>query len=70
LLDEKGEMVTAKEGTMELALMPENLARMKAKGVNAELTLSAPPGPYRVRVTVQEANGKMAALNQTVVIPR
>jgi VWFA-related protein len=69
LLDASGNMVTAKEGAMELALKPESLARMQASGVNAALTLSAPPGPYRVRIVVQDAEGKMAALSQTVALP-
>jgi hypothetical protein len=43
---------------------------LSAIGVNATLTLGAPPGPYRVRVVVQEAGGKMAALNQVVDIPK
>jgi len=69
LTDPNGNLAAAKEGAMELALKPENLARMQASGVNAVLTLSAPPGLYRIRVVVQESGGKMAALNQKVEIP-
>ena len=68
LMDANGNMVAAKEGAMDLALKPESLARMQASGVNATLTLSAPAGPYRVRIVVQEAEGKIAALSQTVDI--
>ena len=70
LMDANGNLVAAKEGAMDLALKQENLARMQSSGINAALTLSAPPGPYRVRIVVQEAGGKMAALNQTVEIPK
>jgi hypothetical protein len=70
LMDANGNVAAAKEGAMDLALKQESLARMQAKGVTAELTLSAPPGPYRVRIVVQDAEGKMAALNQTVEIPK
>jgi hypothetical protein len=70
LMDANGNLVTAKEGAMDLALKQENLARMQSRGVNAELTLSAPPGPYRVRIVVQDAEGKMAALSQRVEIPK
>jgi hypothetical protein len=70
LMDASGNPIAAKEGAMELALKPENLARMQAIGINATLSLSAPPGPYRVRIVVQEAEGKMAALSQTVEIPK
>jgi VWFA-related protein len=70
LLDAHGDMVAAKEGAMDLALKEETLARLTASGINATLTLNAPPGPYRVRVVVQEGGGRMAALNQTVEIPK
>jgi VWFA-related protein len=70
LMDARGKLVTAKEGAMELALKEGNLVWLSAIGVNATLTLGAPPGPYRVRVVVQEAGGKMAALNQVVDIPK
>jgi VWFA-related protein len=70
LMDAQGNVITAKEGAMELALKEETLARMTANGVNAALTLGAPPGPYRVRVVVQDADGKMAALNQALQIPK
>jgi VWFA-related protein len=69
LMDANGNLVAAKEGAMELALKPESMVRMQASGVNAALTLSAPPGPYRVRIVVQDADGKMAALSQTVALP-
>jgi hypothetical protein len=66
LIDANGNLAAAKEGAMDLAFKQENLARMQASGVNAGLTLSAPPGPYRVRVVVQDADGKIAALTQSV----
>lgn len=70
LMNAQGEMVAAKEGAMDLALKAESLARLTASGINATLAFSAPPGPYRVRVVVQEAGGKMAALNQAVELPK
>jgi VWFA-related protein len=70
LVDAGGALVAAKEGAMELALKEENLARMQTTGVNASLSLSAPPGPYHVRIVVQEAEGKLAALRQNVEIPK
>jgi hypothetical protein len=70
LLDASGKMVAAKEGTMDLALKDETLTRLTASGVNAGLNFIVPPAPYRVRVVVQDADGKMAALNQTVEMPK
>jgi VWFA-related protein len=69
LIDTHGEMAAAKEGEMDFALREETLARLMASGVNATLTLSAPPGAYRVRVVAEEANGRMAAATQTVKLP-
>ena len=70
LLDASGKLVAAKEGAMDFALKDDTLARLTASGVNATLGLNAPPGPYKVRVVVEDAEGKMAAQNQTVEIPK
>jgi VWFA-related protein len=61
IFDSQGRIVAAKEGRMELALKPETHARMMQTGINAELTLLAPPGVYKLRAVVEEANkGSMA----------
>jgi VWFA-related protein len=70
LLDAGGKMVAAKEGAMDLALKDDTWARLTASGINATLGFPAPSGPCRVRVVVQDADGKMASLNQTVEIPQ
>jgi len=44
--------------------LQKTITRLTASGVNATL------GPYRVRVVVQESNGRMAALNQKVELPK
>jgi hypothetical protein len=70
LMDASGNFITGKEGAMELALKEDTFTRLSASGMNAALTLSAIPGPYRVRVVVQDADGKLTALNQAVEIPK
>jgi hypothetical protein len=70
LLDSSGELVAAKEGAMEFALKDDTLARLTASGVNASLGLNALPGSDKVRVVVEDADGKLAAQNQTVEIPK
>lgn len=70
LLDGDGNIVAAKEGVVDFALKDETLPRLTASGLNASLSLAAPPGPYRVRLVVQDADGKMASLNQTMEIPK
>jgi VWFA-related protein len=68
LTDAHGNMAAAKEGCLELALTPTTKARLTRLGVDAQLTLGAPPGPYYVRAVVQDAEGKMAAVTQKVLI--
>ena len=70
LLDGGGNIVAAKEGVVDFALKNETLPRLMASGLNASVSLAAPPGPYRVRVVVQDADGKMASLNRSMEIPR
>ena len=69
LLDAKGNIVTAKEGRMDLQLTEATFARLTETGVNARVSLTAPAGTYRLREVVQDAvEGKMAASNQEVRI--
>ncbi len=70
LLDDRGNMVAAKEGVVDFALKKETLPRLTASGLNASLSLAAPPGAYRVRVVVEDAYGKMGSLNQTIEVPK
>ena len=69
LLDKDGKIVGAKEGEMELALKKDTLVKLTSKGVSAGLRLSAPPGRYLARVVVQDAGGKLGAVNGVVDIP-
>jgi hypothetical protein len=62
LLDADGNIVAAKEGTMDFAMTNATYARLVATGINAGLNLDAPPGKYRLRAVVQDAvEGKMAS---------
>lgn len=70
LLDQDGNIVSAKEGEMDLSLKKETLAKLVASGVNAGLRLSAPAGRYLARVVVQDTDGKMASLNGAVEIQK
>jgi VWFA-related protein len=70
LLDADGNIVAAKEGMVDFALKTETLPRLTASGLNAALSLTAPPGDYRIRLVVQDADGKMASLNRSMTIPR
>jgi VWFA-related protein len=70
LLDPSGAIVAAKEGIVEFTLKDETLPRLTAQGFGATLSLAAPPGSYRARVVVQDAEGKLASFDQTVEIPK
>jgi hypothetical protein len=69
LMDQTGKLVAAKEGAMDFALKGDP-ARLTASGVNAPRGLNTPPGPYKARVVVEDADGKISAQNQTVEIPK
>jgi len=70
LLDSNGNVVTAKEGTMDFALTDATYSRLSESGVNAGFTLEAPSGKYRLRVVVQDAvEGKLASSLQAVELP-
>lgn len=69
LLDANGHIVAAKEGRMDLDLTQATFERLTKTGMNARLSLEAPPGTYQLREVVQEAvGGKMAASNRNVHI--
>ncbi|HEX3748261.1 MAG TPA: VWA domain-containing protein [Bryobacteraceae bacterium] len=70
LFDSGGKLVSAKEGSMDLALKDDTLKRLEASGISGSLKLAAPPGTYQVRVVVQDADGKIATQNQTVDVPK
>ncbi len=69
LLDAQGNVAAAKQGTMELALTDATLSHLALTGLNAKLTLDAPPGSYRLREVVQESNGGMASTLVSVQVP-
>ena len=70
VLDQQGEFLTGAEIALELALKDESLAELTKTGLDARLSLHAPPGEYRLRVVGMEmAKGRMGALTRRVVIP-
>jgi VWFA-related protein len=69
LLDGNGNIVAAKEGTMDFAMTDATYARLSAKGINAGLNLDVPYGKYRLRTVVQESvEGKMASSTLNIEI--
>jgi VWFA-related protein len=70
LFDHAGRRLTGKEGSLELHLKDETLARFSKSGINAKASFEVGPGTYRVREVVRdsEATG-MSALNCEVQVP-
>jgi VWFA-related protein len=69
LFDEKNQFLTGVEGVMDLRLKEATLKQITAQGLDAELSIQAPAGSYRVRQVVQESvGGKLAAVNRTVEV--
>lgn len=69
LVDGQGKIVAAKEGVMQFALTDETFKRLTATGVNARITLQAPPGAYRLRQVAEEAlDGKIACSTHPIEI--
>jgi VWFA-related protein len=69
LFDEKNNLVTGVEGVMDLRLKPTTIATISAQGLDANLSVQAAPGNYRLRQVVQEVgNGRIATINRNVQI--
>ena len=69
LFDEKNNFVTGVEGVMDLRLKPETMVTLSTEGLDANLSVEAVPGNYRLRQVVQEVgNGRIATINRNVTI--
>jgi VWFA-related protein len=71
LFDQDGKYVTAKEASLDLRLKDANLDKFATSGINAVTKFQVPPGSYRVREVVHDAESKeLAAINCNVRMPR
>lgn len=61
LLDGQGHLVAGKESEMLLALKEDSFAQLTRSGITAKTFLQAPPGQYRLREVIQDAEGKLFA---------
>jgi VWFA-related protein len=69
LFDQQNHFVTGVQGLMDLNLKDTTVAQISTRGLNASLSLTAPPGNYRLRQVIQEeATGRLAALSTPVEI--
>lgn len=69
LLDAQGRLVVGKEAQMQFALKSDSFERFSQSGINADLTLAAQPGAYRLRVVVEEGSrAEISATTQDIQI--
>lgn len=70
LLDKERSIVSAREGVMEFSAADAKFQSLMDSGVNALLTLQAPPGTYLLRaVAIEGVRSKIASLSAQVIVP-
>ncbi len=70
LFDEQNHFLTGVQGIMDLRLKKETLEMVSTQGLDAKLSLQAPPGNYRLRQVIEETgNGRMAAMSRNIQLP-
>jgi hypothetical protein len=69
LFDEQNHFLTGVQGVMDLRLKKETLEIISSQGLDAKLSMQAPPGNYRLRQVVEETGGgHLAAMSRPVEI--
>jgi VWFA-related protein len=69
LFDTNNSFLTGVEGIMDLTLKDATLTQISTQGVDAKLSLQAPPGSYKLRQVVEEiATGRITAISHQVEI--
>ena len=69
LFDAENHFLSGAEGILDLSLKEQTLKQLRATGVSAHMTLTAPAGKYRLREVVQEeGKGMMSAFSREVEI--
>jgi VWFA-related protein len=69
LFDGGNHFLSGVEGVMDMRLKTPTYTRISSEGLDAKLTLNAPPGSYRIRQVVQETiAGYIAAVSRVVEI--
>ncbi len=69
LFDTENHFLAGTQGIMDLRLKKDTLATVSNQGLDAKLSLQAPPGNYRLRQVVQETgDGRITAISRPVEI--
>ena len=68
-VDSKGKMFPGERSTVNLALKPETMARVKAHGFRVVSQIDLPPGRYQLRVAAAESGGKAGSVLYDLEVP-
>ncbi|MFZ0820132.1 MAG: VWA domain-containing protein [Candidatus Acidiferrales bacterium] len=69
LFDNQNHFLSGVQGVMDLRLKKDTLSTISSTGLDAKLSMQAPPGNYRLRQVVEEVgDGRMAAMNRNIQI--
>lgn len=68
-LDSKGKAHMGDRNTINLALKPETLARVKARGFRVTSQMELPPGRYQLRVATAEGGGNAGSVLYDLDVP-
>ena len=68
-VDSKGKMFPGERNTVNLALKPDTLARVKARGFRVISQIDLPPGRYQLRVAAAESGGTAGSVLYDLDVP-
>ncbi|MGH9349689.1 MAG: VWA domain-containing protein [Vicinamibacterales bacterium] len=68
-IDDKGKVHPGERNTINLALKPDTLARVKARGFRVISSMDLPPGRYQLRVAAAEQGGKSGSVLYDLEVP-
>lgn len=68
-LDARGKIHPGDRNTINLALKPDTLARVKARGFRVISAIDVPPGRYQLRVAAAEEGGKSGSVLYDLEVP-
>jgi VWFA-related protein len=68
-VDTKGKIHPGDRNTINLALKPDTLARVKANGFRVISAMDLPPGRYQMRVAAAESGGKAGSVLYDLEVP-
>jgi VWFA-related protein len=69
IVDGLGKIVTGNRETLQLALKPETLTRVRTQGFRFQARIDVPPGRYSLRMAMQESGGRVGSVFADLTVP-